>query len=164
MLRLAKNKIDLQSTVPNYIVTHRNIGNFRVLNAELFNKQIVSLYNRLNDKSKICKITKIRMWQEHRIAGITEELEVGNEYTNIKKLWKYNQAMLVLLKAAKSKITIIPLQSSWKISNIGRTIRSMLEDKMFVQYAKSLEALNLVFIEQLLSIEGDQMITWCYLK
>ena len=40
----------------------------------------------------------------------------------------------------------------------------MLEDKMFVQYAKSLEALNLVFIEQLLSIEVDQMITWGYLK
>ena len=86
MLRLAKNKMDLQSTVPNYIVTHRNIGNFRALNAELFNKQIMSLYNRLNDENKICKITKIRIWQGHRIAGITEELEVGNEYTNIKKL------------------------------------------------------------------------------
>ena len=90
MLRLAKNKMDLQSTVPNYIVIHRNIGNFRALNAELFNKQIVSLYNRLNNESKICKITKIRIQQGYRIAGITEELEVDNEYTNIKKLWKYN--------------------------------------------------------------------------
>ncbi|CAG8605869.1 10349_t:CDS:2, partial [Dentiscutata erythropus] len=67
--------------------------------------------------------------------------------------------MLTLVKGAKNQLVIKPTQGSWGIRNIGRTIHSMIGEKAFIQCAKMLKFLDLIFIEQLLDMQGKQMIT-----
>ncbi|CAG8517529.1 6827_t:CDS:2, partial [Dentiscutata erythropus] len=105
-----------------------------------------------------------RIWQGHRIAGLTESFDSQKEYIVLEKLWKYNQAMLTLVKRAKKQLVIKPTQGSWRTRDIGRTICSIIGKKAFIQCAKMLKSLDLIFIEQLLDMQEKQIITWHYLK
>ena len=60
------------------MVTHKNIGNFRTLEAKLLNKQITGIHNRLNNKSQISVITEIRIEQGHKLAGLVEDFGLHN--------------------------------------------------------------------------------------
>ncbi|CAG8559241.1 22128_t:CDS:2 [Dentiscutata erythropus] len=94
----------------------------------------------------------MRIWQGHQIAGLTENFD------------EYNQAILTLVKRAKKQLVIKPTQGSWKTEDISRTIYSMIEGKAFMQCAKILKSPDLIFIEQLLDMQGKQIITWYYFK
>ncbi|CAG8626732.1 20358_t:CDS:2 [Dentiscutata erythropus] len=72
--------------------------------------------------------------------------------------------MLTLIKRTKKQLVIKPTQGSWRTRDIGRTICSMIGGKAFMQCAKMLKSLDLIFIEQLLDMQRKQMITWYYLK
>ncbi|CAG8610525.1 16921_t:CDS:2, partial [Dentiscutata erythropus] len=87
--------------------------------SELLNKQITSLHNRLNDEGIINKITELRIWQGHQIAGLTESFDGREEYIALEKLWKYNQAMLTLVKEAKKQLVTKPTQGSWGTRDIA---------------------------------------------
>src|SRR5260363_407293 len=162
IIRLAKSKLELQSMTPNYVVTHRNIGNFRALEAELLNKQITSIHNHLNDESQISTITEIRIEQGHKLAGLVEDfgLHDNSNLKMLEKLWKFNQTILVLLRAKEINISIRASQDSWKLCGTGIAICSLLKDKTVVKYTRVLAALDLLFLLQLLNEQGNILISW----
>src|SRR6185437_16150658 len=98
----------------------------------------------------------------HKLAGLVEDFglhNVGNPNL-LGKLWKFNQTMLVLLRAKEINISIRASQDSWKLCGTGIAIRSLLRDKVVIKYARVLAALDLFFLGQLLNRQGNVLIPW----
>src|SRR6185437_2816887 len=98
----------------------------------------------------------------HKLAGLVEDFGLHNvDNPNLLGiLWKFNQTMLVLLRAKEINISIRASQDSWKLYSTGIAIRSLLRDKVVIKYARVLVALNLFFLGQLLNRQGNVLIPW----
>ncbi|CAG8664656.1 17500_t:CDS:2, partial [Dentiscutata erythropus] len=86
----------------------------------------------LNDEEVISKITELRIWQEHQIAGLTESFDGREKHIGLEKLWKYNQAMLTLVKGAKNQLVIKPTQGSWGTRDIALRYAGEADDYMMI--------------------------------
>ncbi|CAG8855344.1 37962_t:CDS:1, partial [Gigaspora margarita] len=73
IVRLLKNKAELTSILGNYIVLHQGLERCRSLADEVFSKQFISVQNRLNNHSRIGKITRIHMKNGFVLAGLVNE-------------------------------------------------------------------------------------------
>ncbi|CAG8720538.1 24060_t:CDS:1, partial [Gigaspora rosea] len=113
LLQLAKNKAGLQVTESRAMISHKDIGNCKQLKKELFNKQAISLYHRLNEKGAVEVVTDIRINQGFLLAGISKGSGI-NECENIAtKVWKHNLACLVLARLNTMQLSFKPDQKDW---------------------------------------------------
>ena len=71
---IAKNKIGLARTIPNYIMSHSGILSMRMLWNALKTKQTLSLINRLNKNCEVKDITEIRIRQGQQITCCTNSI------------------------------------------------------------------------------------------
>ncbi|CAG8591793.1 14482_t:CDS:2 [Dentiscutata erythropus] len=76
----------------------------------------------------------MRIWQGHQIAGLTESFDGREEYIVLEKLWKYNQAMLTLVKGAKKQLVIKPTQGSWGTRDIALKYAEEADDHMITNF------------------------------
>ncbi|CAG8576505.1 24605_t:CDS:2, partial [Gigaspora margarita] len=160
MLRLVKNKLELQCMTPNYIVTHKSIDNVRTLGAELMNKQVTSLLNRLNNKGQMGSITRTRILQGYRLAGIRKNIKEYNkeEVKTLERIWKFNLVALTFLRTEQNNIGFRANQEEWRLRGRGTPIRSFLQEELTIKCTRALMLLDVVYLEQLLNEQSDRLI------
>ncbi|CAG8699371.1 29971_t:CDS:2 [Gigaspora margarita] len=141
LLKLIKNKAELQVTTSTSLLKHKGLGNCtEALATEL------RLRQRFNDA---------------RIVNVMSDLE---KIDNIKKIWKFNLACLVLLKAKELKFHFNFSSKLWQIEQDGTPLNEVLEKVFNQKTANALKRLNLFTTAQLTSTDGSELITWSQFK
>ncbi|CAG8833646.1 4073_t:CDS:2, partial [Gigaspora margarita] len=164
LLKLIKNKAELQVTTSSSLLKHKGLGNYRALADELFQKQVISLYKQLNSSGTETLATELRLRQGFNDARIVNIMSDLGKIDKIKKIWKFNLTCLVLLKAEKLKFHFNFSSELWQIEQ-GRTPLTVVLGKVFNQKtADALKRLNLFTTAQLISADGSKLITWSQLK
>jgi len=85
LLKLIKNKAELQVTTSTSLLKHKGLGNCRALADELFQKQVISLYKRLNSTGTEALVTELRLRQGFNDARIVNVMSDLGKIDNIKK-------------------------------------------------------------------------------
>ena len=127
-------------------------------------KQKLSLINRLNSKSDIRNIMKLRIRQAQSLLGYTSNIQTENIGEDKAKLLKNNLACLIIQENLNIGLEIIANRENQSVKVDRRPIKSLLKKKTFVKVAKILQEMKIVVLEQLLNIEGTHLITWQQLK
>ncbi|CAG8835315.1 33259_t:CDS:2, partial [Gigaspora margarita] len=97
-------------------------------------KQVISLYKRLNSTSTKALATELKLRQgfnDARIINIMSDLE---KIGNIKKIWKFNLACLVLLKAEELKFHFNFSSELWQIEQGDRRNRKLAPEYVIFGY------------------------------
>ncbi|CAG8802299.1 17754_t:CDS:1, partial [Gigaspora rosea] len=81
LLRIAKNKAELQVTESRAVISHKDIENCKQLKNELLNKQAISLYHRINEKGAAEVVTDIHINQGFLLAVYQKEATLMNART-----------------------------------------------------------------------------------
>ncbi|CAG8808784.1 33544_t:CDS:2, partial [Gigaspora margarita] len=115
LLKLIKNKAELQVTTSTSLLKYKGLGNCRALANKLFQKQVISLYKRLNSTGTEALATELRLRQGFNNTRIVNVMSDLGKIDNIKKIWKFNLACLVLLKAEKLKFHFNFSSKLWQI-------------------------------------------------
>ncbi|CAG8853954.1 24533_t:CDS:2, partial [Gigaspora margarita] len=131
---------ELQVTTSTSLLKHKGLGNCRALANELFQKQ---------------------GFNDARIVNVMSDL---GKIDNIKKIWKFNLAYLVLLKAEELKFYFNFSSELWQIEQGGTPLNVVLEKVFNRKTADALKRLNLFTIAQLISADGSELIIWSQLK
>ena len=84
-MKLIKNKAELQVTTSISLLKHKSLGNCRALADELFQKQVISLYKRLNSTGTEALATELRLRQGFNDARIVNVRSDLGKINNIKK-------------------------------------------------------------------------------
>ncbi|CAG8823697.1 39073_t:CDS:1 [Gigaspora margarita] len=105
---------------------HKGLGNCRALANELFQKQVISLYKCLNNTGTEALVTELRLKQGFNDARIVNIMSDLGKIDNIKKIWKFNLACLVLLKAEKLKFHFNFSSELWQIEQDGTPLNFVL--------------------------------------
>ena len=164
LLKLIKNKAELQVTTSTSLLKHKGLGNCRALADELFQKQVISLYKRLNSTGTEALATELRLRQGFNDARIVNVMSDLGKIDNIKKIWKCNLACLVLLKAEELKFHFNFSSELWQIEQGGTPLNEVLGKVFNRKTADALKRLNLFTTAQLISADGSELITWSQLK
>ncbi|CAG8719856.1 11608_t:CDS:2, partial [Gigaspora rosea] len=109
-----KNKVGLQATESRAIISHKNIGNCKQLQNELFNKQAISLYHRLNEKGAVEAVTDIRINQGFLLVSMSKEGDISECEDIATKVWKHNLACLILVRLNTMQLSLKPDQKGTK--------------------------------------------------
>ncbi|CAG8805887.1 41906_t:CDS:2, partial [Gigaspora margarita] len=151
LLKLIKNKAELQVTTSTSLLKHKGLGNCRVLADELFQKQVISLYKRLNSTGTEALATELRLRQRFNDTRIVNIISNLGKIDNIKKIWKFNLTCLVLLKAEELKFHFNFSSELWQIEQDGTPLYKVLEKDFNRKTADALKRLNLFTMAQLIS-------------
>ena len=164
MLKLIKNKMELQISTENFILKHKSLGNCRALDEELFAKQTLSLLKRLNSEGAELLTTSIRLKQgliDARIVNTQRDLMKIN---NIKSIWKHNLSCLVLLRASELDLFFDLPKELEQMNLPGQPLNLLLGQQFNMKSAKALKSFNLYTTCQLINEEGNKLIPWSQLK
>ncbi|CAG8840451.1 4328_t:CDS:2, partial [Gigaspora margarita] len=145
---------ELQVTTSTSLLKYKGLGNCRALANELFQKQVISLYKRFNSTGTEALATKLKLNQgfnDARIVNVMSDLE---KIDNLKKIWKFNLACLVLLKAEELKFHFNFSSELWQIEQGGTLLNEVLEKVFNQKTADVLKRLNLFTTAQLTTLEN----------
>src|SRR5437868_13434175 len=151
---IAKNKIGLARTAPNFMMFHSGILNMRTLWNTLKTKQTLSLINRLNKNCEVKDITEIRIRQGQQITCCTNSIWAENLGDDEKKLLKNNLASLIIQDNLNLGLEIIANKKEWVVESTGTLIKSLMKKKTFIKVAMILCNFDILLLEQILDIEG----------
>ena len=162
-LRLIKRKLGIAQTVPNSILAHGGTLETKLLANAVLAKQTTALFKRLNSTGTIENITKIRIRQ-----GILEKGIVHNVWRDpspeANPNYKGNIALNTIEQCKKVDIFFGTEEKGWSILGSGATIASILDPLQRKKSMKQQASLGLYFVNQLLDIKGENLLTWQQVK
>ncbi|PKK56318.1 hypothetical protein RhiirC2_872056 [Rhizophagus irregularis] len=170
--RLFKNKLKFSKSAPNTILESNLIYNLRSIHDNQVQAKITNFFIQINDIGILGEIMNLRLidiqnqlWShENPVIHIPFKLE-----KNIKKLKKLKNNFILnnLLLMEKNNISIkkdnIQIEKNKKIIGEGKTIAEIVGETIFFKHRKFLRSLNLLYIDQVLDMDGKTLLTWCQL-
>ncbi|CAG8807518.1 12874_t:CDS:2, partial [Gigaspora margarita] len=135
-VELLTSKPELQVTTSTSLLKHKGLGNCRALADKLFQKQVISLYKRLNSTGTEALATELRLRQGFNDTRIAKELKFHFNFSS----------------------------EFWQIEQGGTPLNVVLEKVFNRKTADTLKRLNLFIMAQLISADGSELIAWSQLK
>ncbi|CAG8770386.1 32534_t:CDS:2 [Gigaspora margarita] len=103
LLKLIKNKAELQVTTSTSLLKHKGLGNCRVLADELFQKQVISLYKHLNSTGTEALATELKLRQ-----GFNDAEKLKFHFNFSSELWQIEQALENCLIGDRKNRKLVP--------------------------------------------------------
>ncbi|CAG8757774.1 3759_t:CDS:2, partial [Gigaspora rosea] len=115
ILKLAKTKAELATTMANSILYHPNICNFKNLASKITIKRISSLHTRLNSAEPKAETSEIRFLQGLSLGRIVNTIWDPKFNKLLQGLWKYNLTCQTIGKTLEHQISFKPKNIVWKL-------------------------------------------------
>ncbi|CAG8807432.1 11788_t:CDS:2, partial [Gigaspora rosea] len=164
ILKLAKTKAELATTMANSILYHSNICNFKNLAGEITIKRISSLHTRLNSAGPEAKTAEIQFLQGLSLGRIVNTTWDPKFNKLLQGLWKYNLTCQTIGEALECQVSFKPKSIEWEVKGEGPTILELMNSKLNFKAAKTLEKFNIFYANQLILQDNKTLATLSQLK
>ena len=159
--KLFKQKLHMAISMPNAILTNNCIYRFRDLVEVQKQSKITNFYIQINDQNLLGKITYIRLLQLQHSKWLQHNPLYEWPYSNVNKrhYTSFIPSMISLCKENFFTFTVsVNLRNT--VLEGTDTVRSVLSTDEFDKFKHQLISHNIMFIDQLTSLDGRHLSTW----
>lgn len=167
--KMFKNKLGLAITAPNAIVHMKEIYNVKSFHDNQLQAKITNFVIQINDENELGKIMEIRLFNLQEMLMLTKnplkELSF-DDIVRFKKIFPTlfrNIFLLENISLAKKHNFDFKVESvinNMEVKGGNLTIKEVLKKDTYFNNFKLIKKLNIIFLDQILTLDGRSMLTF----